>query len=204
MVGSAIGSGVLTGIGFWGAEFFERHTSLSADQAAGVAGSLILLGALFGTLGGAMARDRLLRRGQSNALGLVAVTQAFGAVGLLLVFAPTPLALKLPVSIIAVGLVVAGLPALSATTADIVAAPVHGLAFSVTQFLSALTSAISPLLIGFLADRFDFAVDGESEGHLANAFLLVTPVVFVGSFVLWRGRGRVEEDLARARANVVG
>ena len=50
--------------------------------------------------------------------------------------------------------------------------------------------------------RFDFIVDGKVEGNLANAFLIVTPIVFVGSVVLWRGRHHVAGDLAAARAPV--
>ena len=86
---------------------------------------------------------------------------------------------------------------MSATTAEIVPARVRGLAFSITGFLAALTSALSPLLIGFIADRFDYTVDGEVQGNLANAFLISTPLVFVGAAVLWRGRHHVAADLLR-------
>ena len=195
MVGTAIGTGALTGIGFWAPEFYERHTSLTSDQASGVVGGLILVGALFGTLLGGWARDRIAARVAGASMALTAVTQSVGAVALMIVFLDVPMALRLVFSVIGVALIVAGFPALSATIAEVVPGRVRGLAFSITGFFSALTSALSPLLIGFVADRFDYVVDGEVKGNLANAFLIATPLVFVGAFVLWNGRRHVTADL---------
>jgi MFS family permease len=83
-------------------------------------------------------------------------------------------------------------------TSEVVPATIRGLAFSVTTFLSALASAISPLLIGGIADQFEFMVDGEVKGNLANAFLIVTPLVFIGAIVVLRGRSHVRADTQRA------
>ena len=197
MVGTAIGTGALTGIGFWAAEFYERHTSLSSDQASGVVGGLILVGALLGTLFGGWARDRIAARVAGASMALTAVTQSFGAVALMIVFLDVPMPVRLTFSVIGVAFIVAGFPALAATTAEVVPSKVRGLAFSITGFASALTSAISPLLIGFISNRFEYPVDGEVKGNLANAFLIATPLVFVGAFVLWRGRRHMAGDLER-------
>jgi len=129
---------------------------------------------------------------------LTAVTQTIGAVALMIVFLDVPLAVRLIFSVIGVAFIVAGFPALSAATADVVPARVRGLAFSVTGFFAALTSALSPLVIGFIANRFHYVVDGEVKGNLAYAFLIVTPLVFVGAAVLWNGRRYVTGDLERA------
>ena len=53
--------------------------------------------------------------------------------------------------------------------------------------------------IGVIADRFEFVVDGDVKGNLANAFLIVTPLVFVGAAILLRGRRYVSADIERAR-----
>ena len=195
MVGTAIGTGALTGIGFWAPEFYERHTSLTSDQASGVVGGLILVGALIGTLFGGWARDRIAARMAGASMALTAVTQTIGAVALMIVFLDVPIVVRLIFSVIGVAFIVAGFPALSATTAEVVPSRVRGLAFSITGFFSALTSALSPLLIGFVADRFDYVADGEVQGNLANAFLIATPLVFVGAFVLWKGRRHMTADL---------
>ena len=62
-----------------------------------------------------------------------------------------------------------------------------------------MAGAASPLLIGAIADRFEFVVDGEVKGNLANAFLIITPLVFVGALVLLQGRRHVGADMERAR-----
>jgi MFS family permease len=129
---------------------------------------------------------------------LASYSQAAGAVVLILVFLPTPLLLRIPLSIVGVLLTVAGFPALIRTMADVVNPQVRGLAFSVSGFASALASAGSPLVIGFIADRFELVVDGEVKGNLAYAFLCVIPLVFVGAFVLWRGYRHVRADAGLA------
>ena len=123
---------------------------------------------------------------------LAAITQAIGGVALLIVFLDVPLLVRIVMSLVGTAFIVSGFPALNALTADLVPASLRGMAFSVTGFFTALAGAISPLLIGLLADRFDFVVDGERKGNLAHAFLIVTPLLFVGAGVLWRGRHHAE------------
>ncbi len=68
-----------------------------------------------------------------------------------------------------------------------------------TGFLSALVSAASPLVIGALADQWDFVTEnGTVKGNLGNAFLVVTPLVIVGALVVLRGRRFVAADTRRA------
>ena len=83
---------------------------------------------------------------------------------------------------------------------EVVPPTIRGIAFSVTGFLGAIAGAISPLLIGFIADQFDYVVDGEVKGNLANAFLIVTPLVLVGAVALLQGRRHVAGDIAAAAA----
>ena len=199
IAGTALASGALAGIGFWGPTFFSRQTSLTSGQAAGVAGGLILVGALAGTLLGGYLTDRLRGRVEGAPMVVAGVTQALGALFLMVVFLPTPLAVKLPMAVIGVLLIVAGFPALTAMTAEVVPAEIRGLTFSVTGFLAALVSAASPLVIGALADQWDFVTkDGKIKGNLGNAFLVVTPLVIIGALIVLRGRKYVAEDTLRA------
>jgi MFS family permease len=131
---------------------------------------------------------------------LAGVTQLLGASALILVFLPTPLPVKLVFGVIGAMLIVSGFPALAAMTAEVVPAAIRGLTFSVTSFVSAILAALSPLVIGALADQFEFVVNGKVRGNLANAFLIVTPLVLVGALVVLRGRRHVAEDTQRAAA----
>jgi len=54
-----------------------------------------------------------------------------------------------------VAFIIGGLVAIPVMITEVVPAGVRGIAFSVTGFLGAVASAISPTLIGFVADQFE-------------------------------------------------
>jgi MFS family permease len=200
MIGTAIATGALSGIGFWAPSFLERHAGLSGGAAAGLVGALILGGAVAGTIVGGRLSDRLRDQVAGAPMLVAAVTQAIGAIVLMPVFADIPLAARVVLSGIGVLFIVAGFPALAAMVAEVVPPSIRGLAFSVTGFLSALAAALSPLLIGAISDRFTYHFDGKTVGNLAYAFAIVMPLVLVGAVVVLRGRHFVEADKARALA----
>lgn len=204
MVGSAIAGGALSGLGFWAPAFYERHTNLSAEAAASLAGVLILGGAIGGTVVLGRMVDRIRDRYEGAPMLIAGVTQFIGAALLMPTFLPVPLWVRLPVQGIAVAFIVGGLVAIPVMITEVVPAAVRGIAFSVTGFLGAVASAISPTLIGFIADQFELVVDGKVRGNLANAFLVVTPLVLVGALVLLRGRRHVAGDIAAASAQRAG
>jgi MFS family permease len=203
IAGNAIAAGALAGIGFWAKTFFVRHTTLTSSQASGVVAMLLLSGAVLGTVLGGIATDRLRDRVDGAPMLIAGISQTVGSVFLMFVFLDVPLAVRLVAALVGAMLMVAGFPALTAMTAEVVPASIRGLTFSVTSFLSALAAAASPLLIGAIADQFRFTVHGHVKGNLADAFLIVTPLVFVGGLVVLRGRRHVEEDRRRALALAV-
>ena len=199
MIGSAIAAGALSGLGFWAAAFYERHTSLGSGAAAGIAGALILVGAIAGTFLAGRVVDRVRDRYEGAPMLLAGVCQAIGAALLMPTFLDVPIFLRMPVQGIAVAFIVGGLVAIPVMITEVVPPEVRGISFSVTGFLGAIAGAASPLVIGLVADQFDYLVDGEVKGNLANAFLIVTPLVFVGAMVLLQGRRHVAGDLERVR-----
>ena len=200
MIGSAIGAGALAGLGFWAPSFFERHTSLGSGGGAGIAGALILFGALAGTVVAGQITDRIRDRYEGTPMLVAGVSQFVGGALLMVTFLSVPLYVMLPVQFVAVALIVGGLVAIPVMITEVVPAAVRGITFSITGFLSAVASALSPLMIGFLADRFPQDFDGETKGDLAKAFLIMTPLVLVGAVVLLRGRRHVAADVAAAAA----
>jgi MFS family permease len=198
MIGSAIAAGALSGLGFWAAAFYERHTTLGSGGGAGIAGALILVGAISGTFVAGRQVDRLRHRYEGAPMLLAGVCQGVGAALLMSTFLDVPLWYRIPVQGIAVAFIVGGLVAIPVMITEVVAPTIRGIAFSVTSFLSAMAGAASPLVIGLLADRFELVVDGEVKGNLANAFLIVTPLIFLGALVLLRGRRHVAGDIAAA------
>ena len=109
-----------------------------------------------------------------------------------------PIWFRVPMQVIGVAGLVAGLPGLTLMIAEVVPATIRGISFSVTGFLAAVVSAGSPPLVGFIADQFAITIDGELKGHLANAFLVVTPLVWLSGIVVLFGRRHVRIDVDRA------
>jgi MFS family permease len=200
MIGSAIASGALSGLGFWAPSFYERHTDLGTGGGASVAGLLILAGALGGTVAGGQITDRIHDRYEGTPMLVAGVSQFAGAALLMPTFLPLPLYVRLPLQLVAVALIVGGLVAIPVMITEVVPAAVRGITFSITGFLSSVVSALSPLAIGFVADRFPTELDGETKGDLAKAFLIMTPLVLIGALVLLSGRRHVSKDIAAATA----
>jgi MFS family permease len=199
MIGTAISTGALTGLGYWAAPFYDRHTSLHGGGSAEVVGVIILFGAVIGTVLGGRAADRARETDVSAPMRLAGITQLIAGVILAATFLHEPLIVRLPGQLLGVAFVVAAFPALSAMTSEIVQPQVRGTAFALSGFLAALASAISPLLIGVIADRFPIVIHGVRKGNLATAFLIVTPLILVGAVVVLNGRRHVQTDIARVK-----
>ena len=199
MVGLSIATGSLAGVAFWAPAFYERHTSLGSGSSAGLTAGLILVGALIGTIAGGRVADRIRTQYDGAPMLLAGVSLLAGSVLIMPSFLPVPVWARIPLQIPAIALIVCGLPALSTMITEVVPATMRGTAFSITGFFSAVAGAVSPLIIGIIADRFPITIAGEEKGHLGNAFLCVMPIVMVGALVVLRGRRHVVADTANAR-----
>jgi MFS family permease len=197
MIGTAISTGAISGIGYWAAPFYERHTSLGSGGSAETVGVIILFGAIIGTLVGGRTADRVRNRELGAPMRMAGVSQTIAGIILAATFLHMPLWIRLPGQLVGVAFLVAAFPALSAMTSQVVPPAIRGTAFALIGFLVALASAISPLLIGVIADQFPIVIDGRTKGNLATAFLLVIPLVIVGALVVLNGRRHVDADIAR-------
>jgi MFS family permease len=198
MFGLAIAGGATQGMAFWAPSFYERHTSLGDEGGAGAAAGLILIGALVGTWIGATSIDKLRGRYEGAPMLFAGLATVVGGLALWSTFIPVPIWYRVPMQVIGVAGLVAGLPGLTVMIAEVVPPTIRGISFSVTGFLAAVVSAASPPLVGFIADQFAITIDGELKGHLANAFLVVTPLVWLSGLVVLYGRRHVSADVARA------
>ncbi len=195
LVGSAVGSASLQGIGFWASAFYERHTSIGASGADGVVGVVIAGGAVAGTWFAGRLVDRR-HGGRADApMTIAGIAHVAGSVLLIASFLEVPLWVRMPLQLLAVGCVVGGLLAITVMTVRVVPASLRGTAFSLSTFIGSLGAAFSPLVIGAIADRFDIVVDGQVKGDLARAFLLITPMVTIGGLIVLRGRRHAHGDV---------
>ncbi|MDP9181855.1 MAG: MFS transporter, partial [Actinomycetota bacterium] len=203
LLATAVINGILTALGFWGVTYHVRESGMSEGKAGAVAGGLILLGAIAGGILGGQATDRYRSRFSGWPLLLGAIVTAAGAVLLTASFLDgIPVyAVRLPVQMLGVAFVVAALPPLTVMTAEVVPAALRGTAFGLLKLCANGLGAITPPLIGALADTHTFAMpDGEVVGDLGHAFRITTPLVLVGAALLLMGRRHLDDDVARASA----
>jgi MFS family permease len=202
---TAITVASLAAVGFWGIAYNERASGLTAAEAAGVAGGVILLGAIVGGFAGGIATDRLRGKVKGAPLLLGAVTTASGTVLLMLSFNDgIPVyAARLPLQMVAVALIVASLPALTAMTTEVVPPQLRGTAFGLSKLFANLFAAITPPLIGIIADLHQITLpNGKVKGDLGFAFRWTVWSVLVGSALLLYGRRYVEGDLRKAAGDL--
>ena len=106
--------------------------------------------------------------------------------------------MRLPLQTLGVALVVAALPPITVITAEVVPAALRGTAFGLLKLFSNVLAALTPLLIGWLADSQRFLLDGELVGDLGFAFRVVAPFVLLGSVLMLFGRRQHDRDVERA------
>jgi MFS-type transporter involved in bile tolerance (Atg22 family) len=203
LLGTALINGILTALGFWGVTYHVRASGMSEGSAGGIAGGLILLGAVGGGILGGQLTDRLRHRISGWPMLLGAVVTGRGSLLLMVSFLDgIPVyGVRLPLQTLGVALVVAALPPLTVVTAEVVPAQLRGAAFGLLKLCANALGAVAPPLIGVLADSHRFAMpDGEVVGDLGYAFRLTAPLVLVGSALLLIGRRHLDNDIVAASA----
>ena len=203
VLGTAVGSGTLSGLAFWAVAYHERHSGMPAATAAGIVGVLILLASLGGTLAGGSIADRV--RGKVRGAPMLGAGLAMGT-GVILLFCSfiegIPVwGVRIPLQAAAVALIVGALPATFAMTSEVVPASLRGTGFSLVKVSSTIIGTVAPPLVGWISDQRTYITStGRETGDLGFAFSLTVPLVLIGAILLIRGRHTVEEDKAAAEA----
>jgi MFS family permease len=100
-------------------------------------------------------------------------------------YLPVPSGLSLLLQLIAIFAITMAIPALRAGLADAVPAHLRGAGFGAFNLVSIVFgAALAPFLVGVLADIWNLRV----------AFLIVSPPVYVGAFILYKARDHLDDD----------
>lgn len=202
LLATAVINGILTALGYWGVSYHVRASGMSEGKAGAVAGGLILLGAIAGGILGGQVTDRYRHRFSGWPLLLSAIVTGGGTLLLMASFVDgIPVySVRLPLQTLGVALVVASLPPLTVTTAEVVPPALRGAAFGLLKLCANGLGAVAPYLIGELADTRRFALpNGEVVGDLGYAFRWTAPLVLIGSLLLLLGRRHLDSDVEAAR-----
>lgn len=206
VLGTAVGSGTLSGLAFWAVAYHERHSDMAAATASGIVGALILVASLGGTLAGGSIADRV--RGRIRGAPMLGAGLSMGT-GVLLLFCSfiegIPVwGVRIPLQAAAVALIVGALPATFAMTSEVVPASLRGTGFSLVKVSSTVIGTAAPPLVGWISDQRTYVTAaGRETGDLGFAFSMTVPLVLLGAILLIRGRHTVEEDKAAAEADTI-
>jgi hypothetical protein len=200
LISTAFINGILSALGFWGISYHHRASGMTTAEAGSIAGGVIFLGAIAGGVGGGIVTDKIRGRFPGAPMVLAAGVTAAGAVLLWFSFLdgiPVYTA-RLPLQLFGVALVVSSLPPLTVVTAEVVRADARGQSFGLLKLCANVLAAITPYVIGAISDAHQVPLDDDVVGDLGLAFRWTTPVILIGSYLLWRGRRHLDADVAAA------
>lgn len=184
----------VTGIGAWLPEFHRRFSGLTQGQATAAVGLIVLAGGIPGLVLGGRIADRYARRIRGARVVIPAYCISIGTALFTVSYLPMPLALSLGLELVGMFTIWVAVPALRAGLADAVPAHLRGAGFGAFNLVSIVFgAAAAPVIVGALADAF----------NLRLAFLLVSPPVFLGAYVLYRARDHLDADAAKIFEAVV-
>ncbi|MEP6739540.1 MAG: MFS transporter [Caldimonas sp.] len=191
-------------VGTWFPSLLMRAYNIKEDKAGLVMGVVTIIGLCGPILGGVLA-DRWQRRHPGGRMRLAAVSIAIASAFVFLVLLAALdvnnralmifCAAMMPLHSIFVGM---ALPAVAATSQDVVAPRLRGLSWgAATVALFLLGGAWGPLLVGSVSDHYDGGYRGLALG------LAITGLFgLIASWLWWIAARHVEADTARARETV--
>jgi MFS family permease len=175
----------VSGIGAWLAVFHERFSGMSQDQATAAVGALIMFGGIPGVLLGGRLADRYATRVRGARVVIPAYCIFVGNTIFIVSYLPIPSALSIFLQFLAIFAVTMAIPALRAGLADAVPAHLRGAGFGAFNLVSIVFgAALAPLAVGGLAEIWNLRV----------AFLIVSPPVYIGAYILFKARDHLDAD----------
>lgn len=184
----------VTGIGAWLPEFHRRFSGLTQGQATAAVGFIVLAGGIPGLLLGGSIADRYAHRVRGARVVIPAYCIGSGTALFTVSYLPMPFGFSLALELVGMFTIWVAVPALRAGLADAVPAHLRGAGFGAFNLVSIVFgAAAAPIIVGALADA----------SNLRIAFLLVSPPVFLGAYVLYRARDHLDADAAKIFEAVV-
>ena len=175
----------VAGIGAWLPQFHERFSGMSEKQATAAVGALIIFGGIPGVLLGGRLADRFATRVKGARVVIPAYCIFVGNTILILSYLPVPAWSSVCLQLLGIFAITSAIPALRAGMADAVPAHLRGAGFGAFNLVSILFgAAAAPIIVGALADVWNLRV----------AFLIVSPPVYIGAWILYLARNHLDAD----------
>jgi MFS family permease len=184
----------VAGVGAWLPQFHERFSGMTQKEATNAVGALIILGGIPGVLLGGRIADRFATRVKGARVAIPAYCIFTGNTILITSYLPQPAWSSIGLQVLGIFAVTMAIPALRAGMADAVPSHLRGAGFGAFNLVSILFgAAAAPLIVGLLADVWNLRI----------AFLIVSPPVYIGAFILFLAREHLDTDAMKIFEAVV-
>jgi MFS family permease len=184
----------VAGIGAWLPQFHERFSGMTEKQATSAVGALIIFGGIPGVLLGGRLADRYATRIKGARVVIPAYCIFAGNTILIASYLPVSAWGSVALQLLGIFSITMAIPALRAGMADAVPAHLRGAGFGAFNLVSILFgAAAAPLIVGALADVWNLRI----------AFLIVSPPVYIGAWILFLAREHLDEDAMKIFQAVV-
>ena len=180
----------ITAVGAALPQFYERQLGVAKGTAEGLVALLVILGGIPGVLLGGRVADRYMTRIRGARMAIPAYCLAAGNGLFVLSYLRLPFALAFPLEIAGFGITCMAVPALRAGLTDAVPHNLRGSGFGFFNLASViLGQGIASLVV--------FPLAGAFGDNYRVAFLILSPPVFVGAFILFKARDHMDADAAK-------
>jgi MFS family permease len=178
----------------WLPVFHERFSGLTQAESTSAFMVLVLFGGIPGILLGGRLADAYAGRIQGARVVIPAYCIWVGSALFAVSYLKQPFATSYVLELVGFFAITMSIPALRAGFTDVIPANLRGAGFGAFNLVSVVFgAAAAPVVLGGLAEVFD----------LRAAFLMTSPLPFVGAYVLYRARYHLDADAAKIFEAVV-
>ena len=180
----------ITAVGAALPQFYERQLGVKTGLAEGLVAVLVMGGGIPGVLLGGRVADRYMSRLKGARMAIPAYCLFVGNALFVLSYLRLPFAAAFPLEVLGFGIVCMAIPALRAGLTDAVPHNLRGSGFGFFNLASVVLGAgVASLIV--------FPIAGAFGDNYRVAFLILSPPVFVGAWILLRAREHLDADAAK-------
>jgi MFS family permease len=197
LVGVAALLFTVTALARWLPQYYERHLYMAEGTGEAFFGLMVVLGGVPGVLLGGRVADKYAPKMQGGRLALPAIFLFIGT-GLFTTsylvrpseYSSAAIGVVLVLQCIAFFIVAMAIPGLRAGLTDALPAHLRGTGFGAFNLVAVVAGqAAAPLVVAGISSAFD--------ENLRVAFLLVSPLSFLGAAILFRARKFLDDDMQK-------
>jgi MFS family permease len=190
LIGVSVLLFTITATGTWLPQFYERQLHVGNGQAEGYVALMVILGGVPGILLGGRIADRYATKVRGARVAIPAYCVLIGTTLFGISYLRVPFGPAFVLELIGWFVMTMAIPGLRAGLSDAIPANLRGAGFGAFNLVSVVFgAAAAPLVVSVLSQTFN--------DNLRTAFLIVTPPVYLGAYILLRARDHLEADAAK-------